>query len=91
MSDLPPKIDPRDAFLAAHAPEPAPSPREARLASLLAEAGKELRETLVAEGGCDHPVGICVCGLARLVEEIRLEIEPGYADACAPLWAEEGA
>ncbi len=29
----------------------------------------ELKDDLEAQGGCDHSVGICVCGLIRLIEE----------------------
>ena len=30
---------------------------------------KELKQLLKDIGGCDHPVGVCCCGLKRLIED----------------------
>lgn len=41
----------------------------------LEKVKEELQNTLEAEGGCDHSVGICTCGLEYLILDTRAYLE----------------
>ena len=43
---------------------------------LLVQVKQELETTLIDIGGCDHSVGICVCDLIGLIEDVDRVLDP---------------
>lgn len=45
--------------------------RETKLITLLQQCVPELKDSIDAIGGCEHNVGVCCCGLRRLLSDIE--------------------